>query len=204
MRVLVACEYSGTVRDAFLKKGHDAISCDILPTSAPGPHITGNVLDHLLDGWDILIAHPPCTFLANAGMANKKRDPSREIKTSSALKFVLNLWAAPINKVCIENPNGVLATRWRKPSQIIEPWYFGEPEKKMTCLWLRGLPKLQGKIDIARDKKAFEPLPHKIYPSGRKQYWSAKIGDRSPHPLRGHFKSKTFDVFANAMAEQWG
>lgn len=137
-------------------------------------------------------------------MANKSRDSSREIKTTEAIEFVKLLWDAPIDRICIENPKGVLSTRWRKPTQIIQPWHFGDRNIKMTCLWLKGLPRLNGLVEVALNKGKYIPEPYKIFPSGRKQYWTQMIGDSVKRNERGHHKSRTFEVFAKAMAEQWG
>jgi hypothetical protein len=143
MRVLVACEYSGTVRDAFIAKGHDAISCDLLPTDKPGPHHQGDIRDILYDGWDLMIAHPPCTYLAVSGLHWNKRDPSRAAKTEEALDFVRLLLDAPIPRIALENPISCISSRIRKPDQIIQPWQFGHDASKKTCLWLKDLPKLK-------------------------------------------------------------
>jgi len=142
MRVLIACEYSGIVRDAFIARGHDAMSCDLLPTDAPGPHYQGDVFDVIGDGWDMMIAHPPCTYLSVSGMhwtTRGLRDPKL---TEDALDFVRALMNAPIPKICIENPVSVISSRIRKPDQIIQPWYWGDDASKKTCLWLKSLPKL--------------------------------------------------------------
>ncbi|MEI8016645.1 MAG: hypothetical protein WCH39_00530 [Schlesneria sp.] len=143
MKVLVACEYSGTVRDAFLSRGHDAMSCDLLPTDVPGPHYQGGVFDVIGDGWDLMIAHPPCTYLSVSGMhwtTRGLRDPQL---TDDALEFVRRLLDAPIERIALENPVSVISTRIRKPDQIVHPWMFGEDASKKTCLWLKGLKKLE-------------------------------------------------------------
>jgi hypothetical protein len=155
MQVLVACECSGRVRDAFIRRGHDAISCDLLPTDAPGPHYQGDVRDMLRDDYwsrefdyqigqfDLLIAHPPCTYLCRSGMhwtARGLRDPQL---TEDALDFVRTLLDAPIPRICLENPVGAISPRIRKPDQIISPFQFGEDASKKTCLWLKGLPLLE-------------------------------------------------------------
>jgi len=142
MKVLVACEYSGTVRDAFLAKGHEALSCDLLPTDSPGPHYQGDVKDILNNGWDLLIAHPPCTYLSVSGMhwtTRGLRDPQL---TEEALDFVKTLMFSNIPKIAIENPVSVISSRIRKPDQIIHPWMFGDDASKKTCLWLHNLPAL--------------------------------------------------------------
>ena len=139
MRVLVACEFSGIVRDAFIAKGHDAISCDLLPTEKPGPHYQGDVMDIINDGWDLMIAHPPCTHLAVSG-ARWFKDKREE--QADALEFVRRLMEQPIPKICIENPISIISSKIKKPSQVIQPWQFGHGETKATCLWLKNLPKL--------------------------------------------------------------
>jgi hypothetical protein len=140
LKILIACEYSGTVRDAFIAKGHDAISCDILPTDKPGPHYQGDVFDIIDDSFDLMIAHPPCTHLAVSGAAWFKY---KEKEQKEALEFVQRLLDAPIAKIALENPVSVISTRIRKPTQIIQPWQFGEPFSKKTCLWLKNLEPLQ-------------------------------------------------------------
>lgn len=142
MRVLVACEYSGRVRDAFIKRGHDAMSCDLLPTDSPGPHYCGSVFDVIGDGWDLMIAHPPCTHLAVSGarhFAEKKASGVQD----EALDFVRMLLNAPIKMIALENPISIISSRIRKPDQIIQPWQFGHGETKSTCLWLKNLPLLK-------------------------------------------------------------
>ncbi len=136
MRVLVACEYSGRVRDAFIAKGHDAMSCDLLPTDSLGPHYQGDVFDIINDGWDLMIAHPPCTYLSYAATRHWNK-PGRAELREEALKFFLDLYTSNIPKICIENPVGYVNTVWRKPDQIIHPYYFGDPVQKRTCLGLR-------------------------------------------------------------------
>jgi hypothetical protein len=143
MKVLVACEYSGRVRDAFLALGHQAMSCDLLPTDVPGPHHQGDVFDVINDGWDLMVAHPPCTYLSVSGMhwtTRGLRDPQL---TEDAMAFVERLMNAPIKRIALENPVSIISSRIRKPDQIIQPWWFGEDASKKTCLWLKDLPKLQ-------------------------------------------------------------
>ena len=139
MKILVACEYSGVVRDTFIARGHEAISCDILPTEKEGPHYLGNVLDILHDGWDMMIAHPPCTHLA---VSVAKWFKYKQKEQEEALGFVQVLLDAPIEKICLENPVSVISSKIRKPDQIIQPWQFGHAATKTTCLWLKNLPKL--------------------------------------------------------------
>ena len=180
MKVLIACEYSGTVRDAFLNLGHDALSCDLLPTDKKGPHYQGNVLDILSDGWDLMIAHPPCTHLAVSGARWFKEKVSEQLK---ALEFVGLLLNAPIQKIALENPISVISTKIRKPDQIIQPWQFGHGETKATCLWLKNLPKLvPTNIVDGRDNRI-----HKMPPS----------------EIRWKLRSTTYQGIADAMAKQW-
>ena len=181
MRVLVACEYSGTVRDAFIAKGHDAMSCDLLPTDKPGPHYQGDVFDVINDDWDLMIAHPPCTHLAVSG-ARWFKDKVTE--QAEALDFVRKLMNADIGRICIENPVSIISSRIRKPDQTIQPWQFGHGETKRTCLWLKGLPKL---------------VPTDIV-GGRDQ----RIWKLPPSPDRWKIRSATFQGIADAMANQWG
>ena len=192
MRVLVACEYSGRVRDAFIRHGHDAISCDLLPSDAPGPHYQGDVFDIIGDGFDLMIAHPPCTYLCSSGLHWNKRRPERAALTEDALTFVLRLWDAPIKKMAIENPVGCLSTRFKPPTQIIQPYQFGHPESKATCLWLQGLPRLTP-TNIMQ-------LPA----SGRWDNQTAS-GQNSlpPSADRWKIRSLTYIGIAEAMAEQW-
>ena len=182
MKVLVACEYSATVRDAFRAAGHDAWSCDLLPTEGdPHWHIQGDVLAHLGDGWDLMVAHPPCTHLAVSGARwfVEKREEQAE-----ALDFVRALLAAPISRIALENPVSIISTRIRKPDQIIQPWQFGHGETKATCLWLNGLMPLR---------------PTNIV-EGRE----AKVHRMPPGPDRWKERSRTYRGVAEAMASQWG
>jgi hypothetical protein len=181
MRVLVACEYSGTVRDAFIAKGHDAMSCDLLPTDKPGPHYQGDVFDVINDGWDLMIAHPPCTHLAVSG-ARWFKDKVTE--QAEALNFVRRLMNAHIDRICIENPVSIISSRIRKPDQTIQPWQFGHGETKRTCLWLKGLPKL---------------VPTDIVDGRNQRIWKLP-----PSPDRWKIRSATFQGIADAMANQWG
>lgn len=181
MKVLVACEFSGVVREAFAAKGHDAWSCDLLPSEKPGKHIQGNVLDILNQEWDLMIAHPPCTYLAVSG-ARWWKDRIEEQK--QALDFVRVLMDAPCEKIAIENPVSKISTAIRKPDQIIQPWQFGHGETKATCLWLKGLPKL---------------TPTNIV-DGREN----RIHKMPPSANRGKERSRTYQGIADAMANQWG
>ena len=181
MKVLVACEYSGTVRDAFLRLGIDAMSCDLLPTESKGRHYQGSVLDILDQGWTHMIAHPPCTHLAVSG-ARWFKDKQQEQK--DALEFVQQLMDAPIPHIAIENPISVISSKIRKPDQIIQPWMFGHGETKATCLWLKNLPKLHP-TDIVE---------------GREQ----RIHNLPPSKDRWKLRSLTYKGIADAMAMQWG
>ena len=181
LRVLVACEFSGVVRDAFAARGHFAMSCDLLPSEAPGPHYKGDVRDILGAGWDLMVAHPPCTHLAVSG-ARWFKDKRHE--QAEARNFVRTLMAAPIPMVCIENPVSIISSRIRRPDQVIQPWMFGHGETKATCLWLKGLPKLR---------------PTNIV-DGRE----ARVHRMPPGPDRWKERSRTFAGIADAMAEQWG
>lgn len=203
MKILVACEFSGIVRDAFLALSHDAWSCDILPTEKPGPHIQGDVLAVLGLGWDLMIAHPPCTYLSTVGNRHLKRDPSRYQKRQSALEFCLALMNAPIPRIAMENPQGHLNTAYRPPDQIIHPYYFGQPELKRTCLWLKNLPKLYWeREDTLFHKQTATERPRPLYvnKSGKNIYWTDGMGGKN----KSHLRSKTFSSIAQAMAEQWG
>jgi hypothetical protein len=194
MKVLVACEFSGIVREAFKAKGHDAWSCDLLPTEIPGNHIQGDVLVLLNDGWDLMIAHPPCTYLSYAA-AHVWNKPGRAEKRQQALDFFLRLYNAPIRKLAIENPVGYPNTVFRKPDQIVRPWYFGEPIQKNICLWTRNLPSLYWD-----KRRAVKPLPIYCRKSGPKA--GKKIHFAEAHH-GGHARSKFFKSVANAMADQW-
>ena len=181
MRVLVACEFSGIMREAFKSRGHYAMSCDLLPTELAGNHYQGDIRNVLYDGWDVMIAHPPCTHLAVSG-ARWFKDKVAE--QDEALTFVSMLLDSPINKIALENPVSVISTRIRKPDQIIQPWMFGHGEVKTTCLWLKGLPPLVP-TDIVEGREA-------------------RIHKMPPSKDRGHLRSITYQGIANAMAEQWG
>lgn len=198
MKVLVACEFSGTVRDAFIAAGHDAISCDLLPSDRPGPHIQGDVLEVLEDGWDMMIAHPPCTYLASSGLHWNKRIPGREELTHEAMVFVLNLMgegfiAHDIPLIALENPIGRISSAYRKPDQIIQPWQFGHPESKSTCLWLKGLPRLEPTNIL--------PLPESGRWANQTPSGQNKLG---PSEDRWKIRSVTYQGIADAMAAQWG
>lgn len=193
-RILVACEYSGRVRDAFLARGHEAISCDLLPTDTPGPHYQGDVRDLLAPNrWDVLIAFPPCTHLAVSGA---RYFAKKHAEQAEALAFIQTLLDAPVPHICLENPVGIISTRIRKPTQIVQPWMFGHPESKSTCLWLTHLPPLQptNRLDPPR-------LVH-----GRPRWDNQTDSGQNrlgPSPHRWKYRSLTYQGLADAMADQW-
>jgi site-specific DNA-cytosine methylase len=196
MKVLVACEYSGSVRDAFIKRGHDAISCDLLSTDSPGPHYQGDVLDILDQGFDLMIAHPPCTHLAVSGarwFKNKKKEQK------DSLEFVRKLLNASIKHIALENPISIISSKIRKPDQIIQPWMFGDSFHKTTCLWLKNLPDLKP-TNIVDKGEFFEFVDRKTGKKKRQPMWYAY----APRENRGKLRSKTFQGIAEAMADQWG
>jgi len=181
MKILIACEYSGTVREAFSKLGHDAWSCDILETEIPGNHLQCDVREILGDGWDMMIAHPPCTHLAVSGARWFKY---KQKEQAEALEFVRLLLDAPIKRIALENPISIISSHIRKPDQIIQPWQFGHGETKATCLWLQNLPKLQ---------------PTNIVEGREQRIWKMPPGEN-----RWKERSRTFEGIAQAMANQWG
>lgn len=218
MRVLVGCEYSGTVRDAFIAAGHEAMSCDLLDTDRPGPHYKGDVFDVIDDGWDLGIFHPPCTYLSVSGMhwtARGLRDPQL---TQDALDFVRRLMAAPIKRKAIENPVSVISSRIRPPDQVIQPWMFGHDASKATCLWLENLPpltptKLVAPRLVCCGKELAEAVGKYGCPDccGTKKprpRWSNQTNSGqnvlSPSDDRWKIRSETFSGIAEAMADQWG
>lgn len=196
MKILIACEYSGTVRDAFIRRGHDAMSCDLLPTDAPGPHYQGSVLDILENGWDLMVAHPPCTYMTNSGVTWLHKDPNRWALLDEAAKFFCQLLNAPIPRIGIENPIMHKHAKERigniKQTQVIQPWMFGHTEQKATCLWLKGLPALTPTNNVkeemlklpARERQRLHYLP--------------------PSANRWKLRSTTYKGIAEAIAEQWG
>lgn len=196
MRILVACEYSGRVRDAFIAKGHDAISCDILPSDTPGPHIQGDVFGVIGLPWDMMIAHPPCTYLANSGVCHLHKDLTRWGKLDDGAKFFKALLEANIPKIAIENPIMHKYARDRigcgKPSQIVQPWMFGHAEKKATCLWLKGLSVLTETNNVKTETE--------LLPKNQQQ----RLHYLPPSPDRWKLRSTTYQGIADAMAEQWG
>jgi len=190
MKILIACEYSGTVRDAFRAMGHDAVSCDLLPTEKPGPHYQGDIAEFLHDGWDMMICHPPCTHLAVSGAAHfaaKQADGRQD----AALDFVRMLLDAPIPRIALENPVSIISSRIRKPDQIIQPWMFGHMEQKATCLWLKGLPKLIPTNDVKAEMMQL--------PKNKRE----RLHYLPPSADRWKERSRTFPGIAAAMAEQW-
>lgn len=180
MNVLVACEFSGIVREAFRARGHNAWSCDLLPTEIPGPHIQGDVLAVLGDGWDCMIAHPPCTHLAVSGARWFKEKRNEQ---EGAVQFFMALINAPIPRIAVENPISIMSTRYRKPDQIIQPWMFGHGETKATCLWLKGLPLLTATNIVQGRMERIHRMP--------------------PGPDRWKERSRTYPGIADAMALQW-
>jgi hypothetical protein len=191
MKVLIACEYSGRVRDAFIGGGHDAMSCDLLGTDTPGPHYQGDVRDVLDYPWDLMIAHPPCTNLAVSGAAWFAKKRLLGAQQASASFFIM-LAKADIPRIAIENPVCVMSSLWRKPDQVIQPWMFGHMEQKATCLWLKGLPKLTPTNNV---KDEMMTLP-------RNQ--RERLHFLPPSEDRWKLRSETYQGIANAMADQWG
>ena len=181
LRVLIACEFSGVVRDAFLQQGHDAVSCDLLPSEAPGPHIQGDVREVLGDGWDLAIFHPPCTHLSISGA---RWFAAKRPEQAAALAFVRLLLEAPIEHIALENPMSIIGTHIRPADQVVQPWWFGHGETKATCLWLKNLPPLRPTHVV----EGREPRVHRM----------------SPGPNRWAERSRTLPGIAAAMAEQWG
>jgi hypothetical protein len=202
MKVLIACEFSGTVRDAFLARGHDAMSCDLEDTETPGPHYKGDVFDIIDNGWDLMIAHPPCTHLASSGAKHfaKKIADGRQ---QEGIDFFMKLVNCSVPKYAIENPIGVMSTKWRKPDQIIQPWQFGDEAQKSTCLWLKGLPLLKHTKIVGKGDFYISPNGKRL-PSwyGDAAVNGKKIAYGSPEMKK--IRNKTFQGIADAMADQWG
>ena len=191
MRVLIACEFSGVVREAFTKKGHDAMSCDLLLTDIPGNHYQGDVFDIINDGWDLMIAHPPCTHLAVSGAAWFKQKIA-DGRQQQGIDFFMKLANSDIPKICVENPVSIMSTKWRKPEQIVHPYMFGHKETKATCLWLKGLDKLSDTNNLKTETLAL-PKNERM----RLHYLPPSID-------RGKLRSITYQGIADAMANQWG
>lgn len=200
MNVLVACECSGVVRDAFMAKGHNAWSCDLQPADDGGLfHFTGCAIDALkAEKWDLIIAHPPCTYFANSGLHYLKTKPGRKKQLEDAFIFLQEIWNSDCSRIAIENPTGWLNTNWKKPTQIIQPYMFGHKELKTTCLWLKGLDPLVESNNVGKP----EPIGYVIRKTGRNAgkkynyYW--RQGKNAKQ------RSKTFQGIADAMADQWG
>jgi hypothetical protein len=202
-KILIACEYSGIVRDAFIKLGHDAISCDLIPTENAGPHYQGNVLDIINNGWDLMIAHPPCTYLAYSGIGHWNK-PGRLRKRLEALDFFAKLWEAPIERICIENPKGCASPTIAKYTQSIQPFYFGDSAYKTTWLWLKNLKPLEWKEtdDLFGQATAVPPpVPVYVDKNGKARHFTDSF---SNFDNRGHDRAKFWKGIATAMAEQWG
>lgn len=195
-KILVACEYSGAVRDAFIARGHYAMSCDLLPSDVDGPHYQGDVRDIINDGWDLMVAHPPCTYLCSSGLHWNKRVPGRAEKTEDALDFVRFLLSAPVPHIAVENPIGCIGTRIRKADQTIQPWQFGHDASKATCLWLKNLGPLV-------PTKIVEPR----IVNGKKRWGNQTDSGQNrlpPSEDRWKIRSETYAGIAAAMADQWG
>lgn len=198
MKILVGCEMSGVVRDSFLARGHDAVSCDLLPSERPGPHIQGDIFSVINDGWDMALFFPPCTYLCVSGNRWFKAEyrakfPTREQDRVEAIDFFLALANCNIPKICIENPVGIMSKIYRKPDQIIQPFMFGHTEAKKTCLWLKNLPKLQ-------PTNIVEP-EYQLLHNGKR---IDKKYSNCPKKDRGLLRSRTFQGIADAFAETWG
>lgn len=207
MKILIACEFSGIVRDAFIEKGHDAMSCDLLPSERAGPHYQGDVMDIIDDGWDMMIAHPPCTYLTTAGNRSFVNNPDRYIKRSESIEFVKKLYNSNIPKVAIENPQGYLNTMWKRPSQCIHPYMFGDNVMKRTCLWLKGLPKLYHTVNNVFHHSEIPPEPLYIRTKGKtkgKKVHFCEMASGKDGKPRWQVRATTFNGIAKAMAEQWG
>lgn len=196
MRVLVACEYSGRVRDAFIKKGHEAMSCDLLPSESEGPHYQGDIFDVIGDGWDLMIAHPPCTYLTNSGVCHLHKKASRWPLLFESGRFFKRLLDASIERIAIENPimhkYGKQLIGDVKQSQIIQPWMFGHPEQKATCLWIKGLPLIVPTNDVKQEMMQL--------PDNERQ----RLHYLPPSKDRWKLRSTTYQGVADAMADQWG
>jgi len=204
MKVLIACEFSGVVRDAFIGGGHDAMSCDLLPTETPGPHYQGSVMDILDDGWDLMVAHPPCTYLTLTG--NKwfkpefaERFPTRHQDRADAVEFFMALVNASIPKIAIENPIGIMSSRYQKPNQIIQPWQYGHETTKATCLWLKNLPNLVPTNIVSKGEVVVSKSGNRM---SRWYYETSMLPLKNG--VRAKARSVTFQGIADAMAAQWG
>jgi hypothetical protein len=188
MKILIACEFSGVVREAFAAKGHDAWSCDLLPSEQKGNHIQCNVLDILDQGWDLMIAHPPCTYISN--MSNCRiKETGRLEKRKEGFEFFMKLINAPINKIAVENPRGLPEREYRRADQIIHPYHFGHPQSKATCLWLKNLPRLTYTNVVT---------PKRMWTGTR---WRTWVDTCKSHTAK--YRSRTFQGIAEAMAFHW-
>ena len=196
MKVLIACEYSGRVRDAFIALGHEAMSCDLLPSDSPGPHYQGDIFDIINDGWDLMVGHPPCTYLSNSGVCHLHKDPSRWPKLFEGAAFFKRLLKSSIPKIAIENPimHGYAKTLigGTKQTQIIQPWMFGHTEQKATCLWLKGLMPLTATNNVKAEML--------LLPKNERE----RLHYLPPSPDRWKLRSTTYQGIADAMADQWG
>ena len=200
MKVLIACEFSGIVRDAFARRGHEAWSCDLLPTEREGNHIQGDVLEILDDGWDLMIAHPPCTYLSYVGMRHWNKPGRKELR-EEAMAFFMEFINAPIERICVENPLGYPSQSYRQSDQTFHPYYFGDKYLKRTCLWLKNLPTLTYQLyDDMFGKRTATDKPTPIYylkTSGKAIHWTEAVKG-------GKKRSKSWGGIAEAMATQWG
>ena len=209
MRVAVICERSGIVRDEFIKRGHYAISCDIEPSEKPGPHIQGDCRNCDWSDYDLIMAYPPCTFLSSAGNRAMKENPDRIYDRLEAFDFFLWCYYLPVKKICVENPKGYINSHFRKPDQIIQPFFFGDPEMKTTCLWLRGLPPLIHSLEddlFYKKTHVDKPKPKAYYKKGKQKgkprYFVDNMAGSGDERKRN--RSRTFPGIAMAKAEQWG
>lgn len=203
MRVLVACEHSGIVREAFAARGHDAWSCDILPSMIPGQHLQRDVLEVLGDGWDLMIAHPPCQYLSWSGVRHWNAPGRAELREAAAA-FFMQMVNAPIRKICVENPLGVMSQWYRKPDQEFHPYYFGDRQMKRTNLWLKNLPVLHWyEVGSMFETATLKPEPIGYYSATSKQPGKARyfVDSGTKDPLE---RARTFPAVAAAMAAQWG
>ena len=198
MKVLIACEFSGTVRDAFIRGGHEAMSCDLEPCDTPGPHYKGDVMDIIGAGWDLMIAHPPCTHLAVSGARHfaKKQADGRQ---QQGIDFFMALANSNIPRYAIENPIGIMSSKWRKPEQIIQPWEYGHSVTKATCLWLKGLPLLQPTNIVSKGEVVISKSGNRM---SKWYYETSKLTLKGG--IRAKARSVTFPGIAIAMADQWG
>ena len=203
MKILIACEFSGRVRDAFYERGHDVMSCDLIDSEQPGWHYRGDVFNIINDGWDMMIAHPPCTYLTVTANRSFLNNPMRWKQRLDAMYFVYALMNCDIEKICIENPVGVISTHIRKPDQYIQPWWFGHPETKATGLWLKNLPLLYHNAA----PNLFDSV---VTHTTKGEFHTTKSGKKlpswynlPPSEDRAKQRSKTFPGIARAMAEQW-